>query len=218
MNLPALAAASRPTMLPVPPDPELQARAPPASAASNLPNRFSCPQRGAMLAGMRNNPTVIHAAVAAVLAFPCLAAAAESHRCSGVLEDAQRLACYDTAFGKPVRPATSAAPAPAPAPAVVAPRAPVVTPAPVVQRSAPAPASAAAASPAPAAASTPASTPPAQPVSARITAVSRLSNDRFAITLDNGQVWTQLERDLARRSARRRHHPDKTSDAGLLDA
>ena len=37
----------------------------------------------------------------------------------------------------------------------------------------------------------------AQPVSARITAVSRLSNDRFAITLDNGQVWTQLERDLA---------------------
>jgi hypothetical protein len=143
-----------------------------------------------MLAGMRNNPGVIRAAAAAVLAFPCIAAAAESHRCSGVLEDAQRLACYDTAFGKPMRPAASSA-APAPAPAVV-------TPAPVVQRSAPAPALPAAAPPAPSAATAPAaSAPPAQPVSARITAVSRLSNDRFAITLDNGQVWTQLERDLA---------------------
>jgi hypothetical protein len=38
---------------------------------------------------------------------------------------------------------------------------------------------------------------PAKPVSARITEVSRILNDRFAITLDNGQVWTQLERDLS---------------------
>lgn len=38
---------------------------------------------------------------------------------------------------------------------------------------------------------------PAKPVTARITQVSRILNDRFAITLDNGQVWTQLERDLS---------------------
>jgi hypothetical protein len=146
-----------------------------------------------MLAGMRNNPTVIRAAVAAVLAFPCLAAAAESHRCSGVLEDAPRLACYDTAFGKPVRPAAASA-----APAPVAIPAPVATPAPVVQRAAPPPAPTAAPPTVPTPATAPSvSAPQAQPVSARITAVSRLSNDRFAITLDNGQVWTQLERDLA---------------------
>jgi hypothetical protein len=43
----------------------------------------------------------------------------------------------------------------------------------------------------------PAASPPtSQPVSARITAVRQLSNERFAITLDNGQVWTQNERDL----------------------
>jgi hypothetical protein len=136
-----------------------------------------------MLAGMKNQTIVIHAVAAAVLALPCMGVAAESHRCAGVFDDAQRLACYDAAFGKPARPVAS------PAPAV-----PVVPPAPVVQRAAPAePAPAAPAPPVPPAVSP----PPAQPVSARITAVRQLSNERFAITLDNGQQWTQNERDPA---------------------
>lgn len=32
-------------------------------------------------------------------------------------------------------------------------------------------------------------------MTARIVRVSRVSNDRFQVTLDSGQVWTQLERD-----------------------
>jgi len=133
-----------------------------------------------MLAGMKKNNTVIGAAVAAVLVLPSITRAAENHRCSAIFDDSQRLACYDSLFGKPVRPGAAQLPAPAvvtadPTPPAAAPR--VAAPPPA---KAPAPAPA-----------------PAQPVTGRITAVSRLANDRFAITLDNGQVWTQLERDLS---------------------
>ena len=33
-------------------------------------------------------------------------------------------------------------------------------------------------------------------MSAKIVAVGQLPNDRFAVTLDNGQLWMQLERDV----------------------
>ena len=122
----------------------------------------------------RNTFATVGAAVAALLALSSPAMAAESHRCSGIYDDAQRLACYDSAFGKPARPAGSVAAAP------------------VVQRAAPAPVAA----PAAAAPPQPVAKAKDQPVSGQIVAVGRLSNDRFAITLDNGQMWMQLERDL----------------------
>ena len=127
---------------------------------------------------MRHHATA-SAAVAALLAVSSQAFAAEgTRRCFDIYDDPQRLACYDSLFGKPVRPGAAQLPAPAvvtadPTPPAAAPRGPAPPPA-----KAPAPA-------------------PAQPVTGRITAVSRLANDRFAITLDNGQVWTQLERDLS---------------------
>ena len=127
---------------------------------------------------MRHHATA-SAAVAALLAVSSQAFAAEgTRRCFEIYDDPQRLACYDSLFGKPVRPGAAQLPAPAvvtadPTPPAAAPR--VAAPPPA---KAPAPA-------------------PAQPVTGRITAVSRLANDRFAITLDNGQVWTQLERDLS---------------------
>lgn len=127
---------------------------------------------------MRHHATA-SAAVAALLAVSSQAFAAEgTRRCFDIYDDPQRLACYDSLFGKPVRPGAAQLPAPAvvtadPTPPAAAPR--VAAPPPA---KAPAPA-------------------PAQPVTGRITAVSRLANDRFAITLDNGQVWTQLERDLS---------------------
>ncbi|MBK9250714.1 MAG: hypothetical protein IPM70_02020 [Proteobacteria bacterium] len=129
---------------------------------------------------MRHHATA-SAAVAALLAVSSQAFAAEgTRRCFEIYDDPQRLACYDSLFGKPVRPGAAQLPAPAvvtadPTPPAAAPR--VAAPPPA---KAPAPAPA-----------------PAQPVTGRITAVSRLANDRFAITLDNGQVWTQLERDLS---------------------
>jgi len=129
---------------------------------------------------MRHHATA-SAAVAALLAVSSQAFAAEgTRRCFDIYDDPQRLARYDSLFGKPVRPGAAQLPAPAvvtadPTPPAAAPR--VAAPPPA---KAPAPAPA-----------------PAQPVTGRITAVSRLANDRFAITLDNGQVWTQLERDLS---------------------
>jgi hypothetical protein len=142
---------------------------------------------------MRHHATA-RAAVAALLAASQAFAAEGTRRCFEIYDDPQRLACYDSLFGKPVRPGAAqlpAAPPPPPAPAVV--RADPTPPAAVAPRVT-APASA----PTPATRQPPAKAPaPAQPVTARITAVSRLANDRFAVTLDNGQVWTQLERDLS---------------------
>jgi hypothetical protein len=142
---------------------------------------------------MRHHATA-RAAVAALLAVASQSFAAEgTRRCFEIYDDPQRLACYDSLFGKPVRPGAAqlpAAPAQPPAPAVV-------TAVPTPPAAAP-PVTAPASAPTPATRQPPAKAPaPAQPVTARITAVSRLANDRFAITLDNGQVWTQLERDLS---------------------
>jgi hypothetical protein len=131
-----------------------------------------------MLAGMKKNNIAIGVAVAAALVLPSITRAAESHRCAAIPEDGPRLACYDGAFGRPARPAVaptaSAAPALPMAPQVVA---PMPAAAPVAPPAQPA-------------------KPKEGPVSAKIVAVGQLSNDRFSVTLDNGQLWTQLERDV----------------------
>lgn len=123
--------------------------------------------------------------------------AQQAPRCSDLFDDAQRLACYDAAFGKPSRaPAGNAA---APSTSAPAARAGVTAPASVAAPS-PAPVVRAApvapvAAPAPAPAATP--EPAAQPLvgTSSVTQVSRTANGRFIATLENGQVWAQLERD-----------------------
>lgn len=138
-----------------------------------------------------NKKNLAGAAVAA-LAAAVAASAAETHRCASLFDDAQRLACYDGTYGKPVRPAGPPAPAtPATTTVIATPAAPVPARPPAVAIQ-PAPVPAAAAAPAP----KPAAKAKDEPVSGRIVAVGRLPNERFAVTLDNGQLWTQLERDL----------------------
>jgi len=139
-----------------------------------------------MLAGMNKNNILLGSAVAAVLALPAVATAAESHRCSAILDDGQRLACYDGAFGKPARPVTTTPAAP-------------MAPPPVLQSPAATPPRVAAAPAASAPVAAPAQPAKAKegPVSARIVAVGQLPNDRFSVTLDNGQLWMQLERDVS---------------------
>jgi hypothetical protein len=140
----------------------------------------------------KNIPGRVYGAVALLAVAPHLYAQ-QAPRCSDLYDDAQRLACYDAAFGKPARPsaaaaATSRAPA---APAVAPAAAPVVRASPASAPAAVAPA-APVAPPAPrAAAERPKS------VSAGITGVTRRADGRFVATLDNGQVWSQLERDPA---------------------
>ena len=122
--------------------------------------------------------------------------AQQAPRCSDLFDDAQRLACYDAAFGKPSRtPAggsTSAPSVTAPAARSAVTASPSASsPAPVVRAAPVAPV----AVPAPAAAPAPA----AQPLvgTSAVTQVARTANGRFVVTLDNGQVWAQLERDPA---------------------
>jgi hypothetical protein len=114
-------------------------------------------------------------------ALPASLAADASTRCSSFVDDAQRLACYDAQFGKPVRP-DAAQKMSTPAPTATAPQAVVQVPPAAVLRSE---------------LLVPPAVPREQNVTGRITAVSRISNDRFVVTLDNGQMWTQLERDLS---------------------
>lgn len=124
-------------------------------------------------------PVSIFGAVA-LLAATSAVQAAESHRCAKVFEDAERLSCYDSAYGKPVPQAPVAA-------AVAAPK-PVPVPEPVrpaVQK--------------------PVAEKPAKPakedkpesvrVTSTITALDRFRDGRFRVTLQNGEVWSQSEPD-----------------------
>jgi hypothetical protein len=133
----------------------------------------------------KNTPGRIYGAVALLAVAPHLYAQ-QAPRCSDLYDDAQRLACYDAAFGKPARSSSAAA----------APRAPAAAPAsastaPPAVRAAPVAPPAAVAQPAPRAAAEP------KNVSATISEVARRADGRFVVTLDNGQVWAQLERDTA---------------------
>ncbi len=118
--------------------------------------------------------------LAAVIAIPVCAYAEDSHRCAQQFDDAQRLACYDAQYGKPmiVRPATGVAvtPSTVAAPVVATPAAPAV------------------------AASKPRAPKDAAPsgnFTASISKLDLLHDGRFRATLDSGQVWTQLEPDKA---------------------
>jgi hypothetical protein len=122
----------------------------------------------------------------AILAVAPHVHAQQAPRCSDLYDDAQRLACYDAAFGKPTRSAA----------AVAAPRAPTAPAAPATVP-APTPAPAVRTAPAPVAPATPAAEKLPKNVSAAISEVGRRADGRFVVTLDNGQVWSQLERDMA---------------------
>jgi hypothetical protein len=149
-----------------------------------------------MLAPMNARSTLLFSGSAILLIAPLLAGAAQAPRCSDLYDDAQRLACYDAAFGKPVRPGTAPvapqaaptvgqSPAQAPAQSAVqsATRAPVA-PVPGARIAPPVP-----------------EPPPAEKapssLTASISSLRRLSDERFVVTLDNGQVWEQIERDRA---------------------
>jgi hypothetical protein len=146
---------------------------------------------------MKNRkPGSVPAAVAvlSVLVIPLSLQAAEpAHPCAGLYDDAQRLGCYDGAFGRPVRP-IAAAPATATtataANTSTAVTAAVATAAVVTAAPAPAP------SPAPKA-SKPA--PESQPdtYKSSVKEVSRTADGRFMAKLENGEEWLQLERDSA---------------------
>jgi hypothetical protein len=135
------------------------------------------------------NLTSIHGLVA-LLAIPLNAYCADqTHRCASVGDDAQRLSCYDAAFGKPGRVAEAPAP-----PAAARPPAPMAAPA---VATVPGDARTAAAEKqrkrdakkAREAASKPVA------VTAAVAAVRRTRDGRIEATLQNGAVWTQIEPD-----------------------
>lgn len=122
-------------------------------------------------------PVSIFGAVA-VLAAVSATQAAESHRCAKVLDDAERLSCYDSAYGKPVPQAPVAAAAAKPVAVPESMRPPVQKPAAEKQAK-------------PAKEDKPA----LARVTSTITALDHFRDGRFQATLQNGEVWTQSEPD-----------------------
>lgn len=113
--------------------------------------------------------------------------------CVRIEDLSARLACYDRAAGRTptgaaAAPATGTAPAPVPVPAPT----PQSAPAPDV---APAPASAAAPEAGFGSRSLPQKKQSDEPtkIQARVTAVRRLPRGEQVLTLENGQVWQQIE-------------------------
>jgi hypothetical protein len=109
-------------------------------------------------------------------------------QCAQVKDSLQRLVCYDRVF------LTGEAVAPAAPPAAVAPRA-VPVPAPVANAPAPVPAPAAAPSLGEERVQRKAKEKPAEPASleATVTALKETRPAVFRLTLDNGQVWQQMD-------------------------
>ncbi|HXC59413.1 MAG TPA: hypothetical protein VN645_08850 [Steroidobacteraceae bacterium] len=141
---------------------------------------------------MNRNKLVRFSGAMVMLAAAPHVNAQQAPRCSDLYDDAQRLACYDAAFGKPGRPATAPAPVATP-PANTSPSA---------ARAVPMAPAAAVTAVAPAAAGSPATVQPAAPkpdlpknVSAAVRELARRPDGRFVVTMDNGLVWSQLERD-----------------------
>jgi len=118
----------------------------------------------------RNKSLVI--GVIASLAISLSAKAADqSHPCSRLLDDAQRLGCYDGAFGKPRAPdGTAAVTVPLPATAAVVPAAPTSAPAPAPAK-------------------------PPETYQSPVTALGSTADGRFIASLGNGEFWVQAERN-----------------------
>ncbi len=121
--------------------------------------------------------------------------AAMAH-CAAISDSNARLSCYD---GIAVAPQHATAPAPAAPPVQAA------APAPQVQVTTPPPASSMAAKTAEFGAETMRSSQPDRETSnefhelrATITQVEFSKTNRFIVTLDNGQVWRQIEGDLSK--------------------
>lgn len=137
-------------------------------------------------------------AISLAIAAGVPAASAATHPCAAVADDAQRLACYDAAFERPSPPvAVTASKAESPSPARAATPAQAALP---TQAALPAQA-------APTATADdfgltehakrsldpdPEKRKPAS-LTAGVTAVTRGRDTRFVLTLDNGQVWRQIE-------------------------
>jgi hypothetical protein len=134
-------------------------------------------------------PFLLSGALAALVVPALASAAAATHQCSQLWDDALRLNCYDMAFGKPRAPESAAsattAPASSAAPVVVAPAA-----AGIAATTATAPVSAATP---PAGAASPEKAKQSDSVVTTVTAIGKTLDGRFRATLDNGQVWQQLE-------------------------
>lgn len=157
---------------------------------------------------MRSSRFPTHLASGFLFAFAAIApggiwAADDPHACVAIADDAARLACYDRALGR----GGSTKPPATPAASSAARVAPAAAPAAAAVAASPAPAPAAA--PAAVQASDPvaefgltetakrAKTPskPAEPqsISARVVSLSWRKYGEFVVTLDNGQVWEQIE-------------------------
>jgi hypothetical protein len=122
-------------------------------------------------------------------AMPLAVLAAEpSHRCAGQAEDAQRLACYDAAFGKPRATATGSS-VPTPTPAVAA------TPAPVSAAVRPVELPAAPVKNQKPDSRKDVAAPNPTKVDSSIASLRRLRDNRYELTLANGEVWAQVEAD-----------------------
>jgi hypothetical protein len=121
----------------------------------------------------------------AALAIPLSLHAADPPRCNDLFEDVQRLACYDAAFGKPVKPGATSAPV-----------APYVAPVAATAGAATAAAATTAAAPLAPKAGEPA-TAAALPETFKsaVVTVGQSADGRFITTLANGQQWVQLEHD-----------------------
>lgn len=139
--------------------------------------------------------------LAAVLLAPQAVRADEPRRCAALDDDRARLACYDSIFGRP------AAPAPVDAPAGAAPAAAGA----VAGTVAAAPAAATATNPEADFGLTEAAKRAREPeesrerfpesISGTVAKVARQPAGELVLTLENGQVWTQVQVDARARVA-----------------
>jgi len=153
---------------------------------------------------------LLKAALLAACSYAGITAGATgtTHECSRIVEDAARLACYDQAFGKAApepaaAPVSAPAPTPTPTPATVAVAAAAATPASAPAKPAVAPTEDFGFKPAEVERKKEVvEVKPEEPnsISARVTAVET-RQDKFIATLDNGQVWSQIELDTRVRLA-----------------
>jgi hypothetical protein len=121
-------------------------------------------------------------AACSVMTAAAQAASGPRHDCARVTDDAARLACYDQAFGRPAQPPPPAAPAPTAVPEAQPAEAPVATGEEFgfkrgeIER-----------------AKNEDEKPPAlDSITAKVTEVES-RRGQFTATLDNGQVWSQIE-------------------------